>query len=153
MVNDTRLDMAGVELHELEQSLADLGKPRFHGRQIFQWIHKRDVTDVALMSDLSRELRASLADHFVLRTPAVERREQSADGTTKFLLRLGDGKHIETVCIPESFSGATDPAEAEEGTIRRKFAASKGENAVHGSDSVENGRTEVAFFFAERELI
>jgi 23S rRNA (adenine2503-C2)-methyltransferase len=117
MVNDTRLDMAGVELHELEQSLADLGKPRFHGRQVFQWIHKRGVTDVALMSDLSRELRASLSDHFVLGTPAVERREQSADGTTKFLLRLDDGKHIETVCIPESFTDATDPAEADRVTF------------------------------------
>lgn len=49
--------------------------------------------------------------------------------------------------------GATDPAEAEEGTVRKRFASSKGENAVHGSDSVENGRNEVAFFFAERELV
>ena len=113
MVNDTRLDIAGVELHELEQSLADLGQPRFHGRQIFQWIHKRGVTDVALMSDLSRELRAQLARHFDVLTPAVVRREESTDGTTKFLLRLDDGKHIETVCIPESFSGSTDPTDAD----------------------------------------
>lgn len=49
--------------------------------------------------------------------------------------------------------GATDPAEAAEGTVRKKYATSKGENAVHGSDSVENGRNEVAFFFAESELI
>jgi len=49
--------------------------------------------------------------------------------------------------------GATDPAEAEEGTIRKKFAASKGENAVHGSDSEENGKIEVGFFFAESELV
>lgn len=48
--------------------------------------------------------------------------------------------------------GATDPAEAAEGTVRKRFAASKGENAVHGSDSVENGRNEISFFFAEREL-
>lgn len=45
--------------------------------------------------------------------------------------------------------GATDPAEAEEGTIRKKFADSKSENAVHGSDSVENGNIEVDFFFPE----
>ncbi len=45
--------------------------------------------------------------------------------------------------------GATDPAEAEEGTIRKKFADSKSENAVHGSDSVENGNIEVSFFFPE----
>jgi nucleoside-diphosphate kinase len=49
--------------------------------------------------------------------------------------------------------GATDPAEADAGTIRKRFASSKGENAVHGSDSVENGRIEVGFFFAERELV
>ncbi len=49
--------------------------------------------------------------------------------------------------------GSTDPAEAAEGTIRKKYATSKGENAVHGSDSEENGINEVAFFFAESELI
>ncbi len=43
--------------------------------------------------------------------------------------------------------GATDPAEAEEGTIRKLFANSKAENAAHGSDSVENGEIEVKFFF------
>ena len=48
--------------------------------------------------------------------------------------------------------GATDPAEAEEGTIRKLFADSKAENAVHGSDSEENGKIEVGFFFDESEL-
>jgi nucleoside-diphosphate kinase len=49
--------------------------------------------------------------------------------------------------------GATDPAEAEEGTIRKLFADSKGENIVHGSDSPDNGRLEVAFFFSESDLV
>lgn len=49
--------------------------------------------------------------------------------------------------------GATDPAEALVGTIRKDFADSKGENIVHGSDSVENGKLEVAYFFSESELI
>jgi len=49
--------------------------------------------------------------------------------------------------------GATDPKDAEPGTIRKEFASSKGENIVHGSDSVENGRLEIAFFFPEKELI
>jgi 23S rRNA (adenine2503-C2)-methyltransferase len=117
MVNHTRPDIAGLELHELEQSLADLGKPRFHGRQVFQWVHKRGVTDVTLMSDLSRELRGVLSDHFCLRTPLVERHERSTDGTTKFLLRLDDGKHIETVCIPESLAGSAVPSEADRVTF------------------------------------
>lgn len=49
--------------------------------------------------------------------------------------------------------GATDPTEAAEGTIRKLFADNKGENIVHGSDSPENGKIEVAFFFSERELV
>ena len=48
--------------------------------------------------------------------------------------------------------GATDPAEAAAGTIRKLYAKNKGENAVHGSDSVENGLREIAFFFTEGEL-
>jgi nucleoside-diphosphate kinase len=48
--------------------------------------------------------------------------------------------------------GATDPAEAAEGTIRKRFAESKGRNAVHGSDSDQNAAREVAFFFSESEL-
>jgi nucleoside-diphosphate kinase len=49
--------------------------------------------------------------------------------------------------------GATNPAEADEGTIRRDFADSIGENIVHGSDSVENGRKEAAYFFPEHEVV
>ncbi|HYE57091.1 MAG TPA: nucleoside-diphosphate kinase [Rhodothermales bacterium] len=49
--------------------------------------------------------------------------------------------------------GATDPAEAAEGTIRKRFAESKGRNAVHGSDSPENGRIEANYFFPEHEIV
>ena len=49
--------------------------------------------------------------------------------------------------------GATNPEEANEGTIRKEFATSLGENAVHGSDSDENAIIEIKFFFAETELI
>ncbi|MGH9372066.1 MAG: 23S rRNA (adenine(2503)-C(2))-methyltransferase RlmN [Vicinamibacterales bacterium] len=114
MVTHTTLDIAETELHELEQALAALGAPRFHARQIFQWVHKRGVTDFARMSDLSRELRLRLAEQLTLTTPDVVRREQSADGTTKLLLRLRDGKLIESVCIPEHSSGsAANPEDVE----------------------------------------
>jgi nucleoside-diphosphate kinase len=54
--------------------------------------------------------------------------------------------HLRTVI------GATDPAEAVPGTVRKLFAESKGRNAIHASDSPENARREVAFFFTEAEL-
>ena len=49
--------------------------------------------------------------------------------------------------------GATNPAEAAEGTIRKEFALSIGENSVHGSDSDENAAIEIAFFFSGLELV
>ena len=49
--------------------------------------------------------------------------------------------------------GATNPKEAEKGTIRNEFAESIEANSVHGSDSLENAKSEIAFFFAEIELV
>ncbi|HVF28478.1 MAG TPA: nucleoside-diphosphate kinase [Pyrinomonadaceae bacterium] len=49
--------------------------------------------------------------------------------------------------------GATDPAKADAGTIRKEFANSIGENAVHGSDSEENAQIEIAYFFSRLELV
>jgi nucleoside-diphosphate kinase len=49
--------------------------------------------------------------------------------------------------------GATNPAEAAEGTLRKEFAASIGENAVHGSDSDENAAIEISYFFSKLELV
>jgi len=49
--------------------------------------------------------------------------------------------------------GATDPAKEDEGTLRKEFGGSVGENAVHGSDSDENAAIEIAYFFSQRELV
>jgi nucleoside-diphosphate kinase len=49
--------------------------------------------------------------------------------------------------------GATNPAEAAEGTLRKEFATSIGENAIHGSDSEENAAIEIAYFFSKLELV
>ena len=49
--------------------------------------------------------------------------------------------------------GATDPAKADEGTLRKDFGGSLGENAVHGSDSEENAAIEIAYFFSQLELV
>ncbi len=49
--------------------------------------------------------------------------------------------------------GATNPAEANDGTIRKEFALSVGENSVHGSDSIENAKTEISQFFSEPEIV
>ena len=96
------IDLANLERVELETALESRGHKRFHARQVFGWIYKRAVTDVFAMTDLSRDLRAALAEHFTIGTPQIVAREKSEDGTEKFLLRLSDGKQLESVFIPDT---------------------------------------------------
>jgi 23S rRNA (adenine2503-C2)-methyltransferase len=97
-----RPDLANQERAALESALDAAGHKRFHARQIFRWIYTHGVTDIDAMTDLSRDLRATLTRDFTLTTPALAQRETSVDGTEKFLLRLADGKHIESVFIPDT---------------------------------------------------
>ena len=104
-------DIGGLDLPGLELALAAIGRPRFHARQIYQWIHRRGVVDFAAMSDLARDLRAELGRGFRIATPEVVRQERSTDGTTKFLLKLDDGKLIESVFIPDNPAPGDAPRE------------------------------------------
>jgi 23S rRNA (adenine2503-C2)-methyltransferase len=99
---EPRPDLADLERPALESALDARGHKRFHARQIFRWIYRHGVTDVDAMTDLSRELRATLSSEFALTTPALAHRDISTDGTQKFLLRLADGRHIESVFIPDT---------------------------------------------------
>jgi 23S rRNA (adenine2503-C2)-methyltransferase len=101
-VTPSRPDLGNLDRPALEAVLAERGIPPFRARQIFAWIYRRGVTDVAAMTDLSRELRETLARDFELTTPELVTRERSADSTEKFLLRLTDGRQIETVFIPDT---------------------------------------------------
>ena len=101
-MSPTPQDVTGLERGELERTFAALDIPAFHARQVFQWIHARGVTDFALMTNLGQALRERLRQTFTIASPIVEQRQVSTDGTTKFLLRLADGRHIETVYIPDT---------------------------------------------------
>lgn len=96
------MDLLALSRAELEEQMVGLGRKPFHGRQIHAWIHRRGITDFAQMTDLSRELRSTLAERFTLNLPRVveETTGSSDDSTTKFLLELSDGARIETVLIP-----------------------------------------------------
>ena len=64
-------------------------------------LHRRGVGDFADITNLSKQLRAELAEHFRIGLPQVETARTSADGTVKYLLRLHDGATIEAVDIPD----------------------------------------------------
>jgi 23S rRNA (adenine2503-C2)-methyltransferase len=97
-----RHDLAELDRVSLEAELEARGQERFRARQIFGWIYRRGVTNIDAMTDLPRGLRASLASDFTLTTPETVARERSSDGTEKFLLRLTDGRQIESVFIPDT---------------------------------------------------
>ncbi|MCB9662924.1 MAG: nucleoside-diphosphate kinase [Alphaproteobacteria bacterium] len=74
--------------------------------------------------------------------------EFMSSGPCVVLVLEGD----DAVAANRRIMGATNPAEAAEGTLRKLYADSIGENAVHGSDSLENAAIEIAYFFASSEL-
>ncbi|MBT6031395.1 MAG: nucleoside-diphosphate kinase [Kordiimonadaceae bacterium] len=67
------------------------------------------------------------------------------------VVQVLDGENA--VAKNREIMGATNPADADEGTIRKEFALSIGENSVHGSDSLENAKIEIEFFFNDAEIV
>jgi 23S rRNA (adenine2503-C2)-methyltransferase len=98
----SRLNVAELDLQELESVLETRGREQFHARQLYRWIYKRGVVDFEAMTDLSKELRANLAEEFDVISPQVVTESQSVDGTRKFVLELGDQRRIEAVFIPDT---------------------------------------------------
>lgn len=97
-----KIDLAGLELKELEDFIQSLGHKKFHARQLYHWIWKRGVTDFREMSNLSLELRNALEERATISVPEVIKHDVSSDGTQKFVLKLSDGRLIESVFIPDT---------------------------------------------------
>ena len=78
----------------------ELGEPKFRAVQLWQWLWRKMARDFEGMSDISRATRARLAEAARIRWPEVAQKQESADGTVKFLLRMEDGALVESVLIP-----------------------------------------------------
>src|SRR5262245_42383218 len=96
------VDLAGLELAEIEALFVERGWPAFHARQVYRWIWKRGVDHFGHMTNLAKDLRDKLIADFTVSTPAIEKHDVSSDGTQKLVLRLADGRHIESVFIPDT---------------------------------------------------
>ena len=96
------MNLAELDLPELESALEQRRCERFHARQLYRWIYKRGVIDFDRMTDLSKGLRAKLSTEFEVVTPRIVADLKSADGTRKFVLELGDARRIEAVFIPDT---------------------------------------------------
>jgi 23S rRNA (adenine2503-C2)-methyltransferase len=99
---DDPRDLRDLTLPELTAVCSEeLGLPPFRARQIFSWIHARGVSSTEPMTNLSKDLRASVAGLGSLAPLELDAELRAADGTRKLRLRCRDGAAIETVLIPE----------------------------------------------------
>lgn len=92
-------DIKSMTRDELAGEIASLGLPLFRAGQIFDWLQVRGATSFDEMTNLSKELRASLAQRYELRFCEVVRRLESKDDTVKYLFRLIDGECVESVLM------------------------------------------------------
>lgn len=90
---------------EMTNFFIELGEKRFRADQVFKWIHKYGMDDFVNMSDLSKSLRERLQTLCEITAPEIASENLSSDGTIKWMLKLNDGNHIETVFIPEENRG------------------------------------------------
>ena len=95
------MNLLGLPRQRLAEVLAPHVDKPFRAKQVYRSLYERGVRDFAAMTELSKELRARLAEHFVIQRPEIATRHRSADGTEKYLFRLEDGATIEAVDIPE----------------------------------------------------
>jgi len=104
------LNLSGLTRARLAAALVETGvaapsAARMRAGQIFGWTQHHGVTDFAAMSNIAKETRAALAERFTLERPEIVERQQSVDGTTKWLIRFAPGVEAETVFIPEVTGG------------------------------------------------
>ena len=103
--NDFRVDLLGLDRAALLAEMTRLSLPRFRADQLWHWIYHRGVTDFNEMTTLAKPLRMALSETHQISRLAVSRRQESDDGTIKWLFRLADGNEVETVFIPEEDRG------------------------------------------------
>ena len=94
-----KICISDLTLDALTAYIVGLGQPKFRAKQIFKWLHQKLVTEFSQMTDQPKALLALLEEQCTIAAPVIRRRQQSRDGTVKYLLQLADGNCIETVLM------------------------------------------------------
>lgn len=94
-------NLIGCSEQTLQQLFSDWGVPAYRVGQVFSWIYHHHVRQFDQMTNLSKELRARLADHFVISLPRIAAKTHSKDGSIKYLFELDNGSQIESIWMPD----------------------------------------------------
>ena len=104
-----KTNIVGLTRTALREALIAAGTPEKQAKmrvgQVWQWVYHWGVRDFALMTNLAKDYRALLEQHFTIEIPGVVTRQISADGTRKYLVRIAGGHEVEVVYIPETDRG------------------------------------------------
>ncbi|MCF2905898.1 23S rRNA (adenine(2503)-C(2))-methyltransferase RlmN [Octadecabacter sp. CECT 8868] len=103
------VNIVGLTRDQLRDELIGLGvkekQAKMRVNQIWAWLYHWGVRDFDVMTNLSKDFRVTLAEHFKIELPEVVTREVSSDGTRKYLVRIAGGHEVEVVYIPETDRG------------------------------------------------
>ncbi|TLM76947.1 23S rRNA (adenine(2503)-C(2))-methyltransferase RlmN [Microbulbifer harenosus] len=100
-----KVNLLGLSVDKLAAFFDGLGEKRFRAVQVLKWIHQNGADDFEQMTNVSKALRAKLAEVAEIRAPKVLKQMDSADGTRKWLIEVTGGNVIETVFIPDGERG------------------------------------------------
>ena len=100
-----KINLLGFSASRLAEFFEEIGEKRFRATQVIKWIHQMGECDLNEMSNLSKDLRAKLAEVSEVKLPEVVSCQDSVDGTRKWLIRVDGGSCIEMVYIPERERG------------------------------------------------
>ena len=109
LVEGGKTNIVGLTRDQLREALIAAGTPEKQAKmrlgQVWQWVYHWGVRDFGGMTNLAKDYRALLEQHFVIELPEVVTRQISEDGTRKYLVRIAGGHEVETVYIPEENRG------------------------------------------------
>ena len=110
VTSDGKRDLVGLTRAEIAAILLETGEKaatvKMRANQLWHWIYHRGATSFDVMSTISKDMQARLAEQFVVGRPDISTFQQSSDGTRKWLLKFADGEEAESVHIPEKDRGA-----------------------------------------------
>ena len=136
-LTDGRKNLLGLSRADLAAEVAAMGEKPFRARQLWHWIYHRGAQDFAEMTTLAKTFRERLAENYAIRRPEVRRRQDSRDGTIKWLLAFSDGQQVEMVHIPEEDRGALCVSSQVGCTLTCKFCHTGTQRLVRNLSAAE----------------
>ncbi|MBQ8869154.1 MAG: 23S rRNA (adenine(2503)-C(2))-methyltransferase RlmN [Oscillospiraceae bacterium] len=101
------IEISSLSFDELSEKIAQMGLPKFRAKQIYEWLHKKNVDSFDKMTNLDKALRQKLNEEFFIAVPTISRKLVSKiDGTVKYLFEFSDGECVESVVMKYKYGNS-----------------------------------------------